>query len=174
MYIHNWALFPLWYPPSASLPSWFTSFASLLGWCNSLSSHGRWFSSLGWLIQFWFLLDPIIPLLWLSDWPTQPFVLLCRLIFLSYFFSLGPVWLADFSNSEEEREIIDGFNRCFTASSIFRLLETIPRAEVTPCVAAHALRSVVVPHPLLFSIFDQLELYRYSFLLLLILFILGT
>lgn len=45
--------------------------------------------------------------------------------------------------SEEEREIIDGFNRCFTASSIFRLLETIPRAEVTPCVAAHALRKII-------------------------------
>ena len=44
------------------------------------------------------------------------------------------------SISDEEMEAIDGFNRCFNASSIFRLLETIPRTEVTPLVAAHALR----------------------------------
>jgi hypothetical protein len=44
---------------------------------------------------------------------------------------------------EEEREIIDGFNRCFTSSSIFRLLETIPREEVTPLVAIHALRKII-------------------------------
>ena len=43
---------------------------------------------------------------------------------------------------EEEREIIDGFNRCYNSSSIFRLLETIPREEVTPLVAVHALRSI--------------------------------
>jgi hypothetical protein len=42
--------------------------------------------------------------------------------------------------SDDEKEIISGFNRCFNASSIFRLLETIPRTEVTPLVAAHALR----------------------------------
>jgi len=45
--------------------------------------------------------------------------------------------------SEEEREIIDGFNRCFNSSSIFRLLETIPTLEVTPPVAAHALRKIM-------------------------------
>ena len=31
--------------------------------------------------------------------------------------------------SEEEREVIGGFNRCINASSIFRLLETIPPDE---------------------------------------------
>lgn len=45
--------------------------------------------------------------------------------------------------SEDEREIIDGFNRCFSSSSIFRLLETIPQSEVTPPVAAHALRKII-------------------------------
>lgn len=45
--------------------------------------------------------------------------------------------------SEEETEIIDGFNRCFNSSSIFRLLETIPTLEVTPPVAAHALRKIM-------------------------------
>jgi len=44
---------------------------------------------------------------------------------------------------KEEMEIIAGFNRCFNASSIFRLLETIPRQEVTPLVAAHALRKII-------------------------------
>jgi len=44
--------------------------------------------------------------------------------------------------SEEEREVIGGFNRCINASSIFRLLETIPPDEVTPPVAAHALRKI--------------------------------
>jgi len=47
------------------------------------------------------------------------------------------------SISDEEMEAIDGFNRCFNASSIFRLLETIPRTEVTPLVAAHALRKII-------------------------------
>lgn len=45
--------------------------------------------------------------------------------------------------SEEEKEIIEGFNRCFNSSSIFRLLETIPPSEVTPPVAAHALRKIM-------------------------------
>ena len=31
--------------------------------------------------------------------------------------------------NEEEREVIDGFNRCVNSSSIFRLLETIPPEE---------------------------------------------
>merc|ERR1712012_977059 len=44
--------------------------------------------------------------------------------------------------NEEEREVIDGFNRCVNSSSIFRLLETIPPEEVTPSVAAHALRKI--------------------------------
>jgi len=45
--------------------------------------------------------------------------------------------------STEEMEIIAGFNRCFNQSSIFRLLETIPRQEVTPLVAGHALRKLI-------------------------------
>lgn len=45
--------------------------------------------------------------------------------------------------SDDEREIIDGFSRCYSSSSIFRLLETIPQAEVTPPVAAHALRKII-------------------------------
>jgi len=44
---------------------------------------------------------------------------------------------------EEEMEIIAGFNRCFTSKDLFRLLETIPRQEVTPIVAAHALRRII-------------------------------
>ena len=45
--------------------------------------------------------------------------------------------------NDEEREIIDGFNRCYNSSSIFRLLETIPTNEVTPPVAAHAYKKIV-------------------------------
>jgi len=45
--------------------------------------------------------------------------------------------------SDEEREVIDGFSRCYNSSSIFRLLETIPQSEVTPPVAAHALRKII-------------------------------
>jgi len=45
--------------------------------------------------------------------------------------------------NEEERELIDGFSRCFNSSSIFRLLETIPVSEVTPSVAASAYRKIV-------------------------------
>jgi len=44
--------------------------------------------------------------------------------------------------SDEEREAIDGFSRCVTSASIFRLLETVPQAEVTPSVAGHALRKI--------------------------------
>jgi len=43
----------------------------------------------------------------------------------------------------EEMEIIDGFSRCFSSSTVFRLLETIPRQEVTPRVAVHALRKII-------------------------------
>jgi len=45
--------------------------------------------------------------------------------------------------NEEELEIINGFNRCYNSSSIFRLLETIPTNEVTPPVAAHAYKKIV-------------------------------
>lgn len=45
--------------------------------------------------------------------------------------------------TEEETEVMDGFSRCYNSSSIFRLLETIPPSEVTPAVAAHALRKIV-------------------------------
>eukprot|EP00088_Acartia_fossae_P006115 TRINITY_DN1279_c0_g1_i4.p1 TRINITY_DN1279_c0_g1~~TRINITY_DN1279_c0_g1_i4.p1 ORF type:complete len:716 (+),score=170.02 TRINITY_DN1279_c0_g1_i4:592-2739(+) len=45
--------------------------------------------------------------------------------------------------AEDEMEIISGFNRCFNSASIFRLLETIPRQEVTPLVAVHALRKII-------------------------------
>lgn len=44
---------------------------------------------------------------------------------------------------DDEREIIDGFSRCYNSSSIFRLLETIPQDEVTPPVAAYALRKII-------------------------------
>lgn len=43
----------------------------------------------------------------------------------------------------EISEILAGFNRCFTASGIFRLLETIPAEEVTPPVAIHALNKII-------------------------------
>ena len=43
----------------------------------------------------------------------------------------------------EASEIVAGFNRCFTASAIFRLLETIPAEEVTPLVAVHALNRII-------------------------------
>jgi len=43
----------------------------------------------------------------------------------------------------EASEIVAGFNRCFTASGIFRLLETIPAEEVTPPVAVHALNRII-------------------------------
>ena len=43
----------------------------------------------------------------------------------------------------ETSEILAGFNRCFTASGIFRLLETIPAEEVTPPVAIHALNKII-------------------------------
>lgn len=43
----------------------------------------------------------------------------------------------------ETSEILSGFNRCFTASGIFRLLETIPAEEVTPPVAIHALNRII-------------------------------
>jgi len=45
--------------------------------------------------------------------------------------------------NDEEKEVIDGFNRCYNSSSIFRLLETIPTNEVTPPVAAHAYKKIV-------------------------------
>jgi len=45
--------------------------------------------------------------------------------------------------NEEEKEIISGFNRCYNSSSIFRLLETIPRLEVTPAVANQAYKKIV-------------------------------
>ena len=45
--------------------------------------------------------------------------------------------------TEEEREVIDGFSRCVSSSSIFRLLETVPPEEVTPPVAAFALRKIL-------------------------------
>ena len=43
----------------------------------------------------------------------------------------------------EASEILAGFNRCFTAGGIFRLLETIPADEVTPAVAIHALNRII-------------------------------
>jgi len=45
--------------------------------------------------------------------------------------------------TEEEKEIISGFNRCYNSSSIFRLLETIPSNEVTPAVANQAYKKIV-------------------------------
>lgn len=43
----------------------------------------------------------------------------------------------------EEREVMEGFGRCSSSSAVYRLLETIPREEVTPPVAAHALRMII-------------------------------
>jgi len=43
----------------------------------------------------------------------------------------------------EEREVMEGFGRCSSASAVYRLLETMPREEVTPPVAAHALRMII-------------------------------
>jgi hypothetical protein len=40
-------------------------------------------------------------------------------------------------------EIAAGFNRCYSVSGIFKLLETIPVKEVTPSVAIHALRKIM-------------------------------
>merc|ERR1719148_399815 len=38
---------------------------------------------------------------------------------------------------------MEGFGRCSSSSAVYRLLETIPREEVTPPVAAHALRMII-------------------------------
>ncbi len=46
--------------------------------------------------------------------------------------------------NKETAEIIDGFNRTFTANGIFRLLETIPAEDVTPSVAIHALKRIII------------------------------
>lgn len=48
--------------------------------------------------------------------------------------------IAETNNREELDEIINGFNRCFTADAIFKILDTMPLEEVTPLVALHALQ----------------------------------
>ncbi|KAG8288699.1 hypothetical protein J6590_013987 [Homalodisca vitripennis] len=47
------------------------------------------------------------------------------------------------SNDLEAQEIIDYFNKCYTARGIFAILETIPANEVTPNVALQALKKIV-------------------------------
>lgn len=49
----------------------------------------------------------------------------------------------DDRENEETREIIAGLRRCFTVNGIFKLLETIPADEVTPCVAVEALKLIL-------------------------------
>ena len=39
--------------------------------------------------------------------------------------------------------IYSGLRRCFTVNGIFKLLETIPADEVTPCVAVEALKLIL-------------------------------
>merc|ERR1719354_1289121 len=45
--------------------------------------------------------------------------------------------------SEEEREIISGFNRCFNSSSIFRLLKSLIHSHFKFKVSSHALRKII-------------------------------
>lgn len=45
--------------------------------------------------------------------------------------------------SEEEKEIIAGFDRCFTLNGIMRLLQMIPIEEVTPKVAVNVLKKII-------------------------------
>lgn len=47
------------------------------------------------------------------------------------------------TNDVESQEIIDYFEKCYTARGIFAILETIPANEVTPFVALQALRKIV-------------------------------
>ncbi len=44
---------------------------------------------------------------------------------------------------EETKEVLAGFNRCFSVHGIFRLLETVPTEEVTPLVAVHVLKKII-------------------------------
>lgn len=46
-------------------------------------------------------------------------------------------------NDAETTEIVEGFNRCFTAKEVFLLLETIPDDEVNPFVAFYALKKII-------------------------------
>jgi Xaa-Pro dipeptidase len=46
-------------------------------------------------------------------------------------------------NDIESTEIMEGFNRCFTAKGVFLLLETIPDDEVNPLVAFYALKKII-------------------------------
>lgn len=48
--------------------------------------------------------------------------------------------VAETNNKEELDEIVNGFNRCFTTDSIFKILDTMPVEEVTPLIALHALQ----------------------------------
>lgn len=43
----------------------------------------------------------------------------------------------------ETAELVAGFSRCFSVNGIFKLLESIPLAEVTPPVAVYALNKVL-------------------------------
>ncbi|XP_067001528.2 FAST kinase domain-containing protein 3, mitochondrial [Anabrus simplex] len=48
-----------------------------------------------------------------------------------------------FLSEAEQKEMIEGFNRCNTTKSAFLLLETIPDEEVTPTIAYHALKKII-------------------------------
>lgn len=50
----------------------------------------------------------------------------------------------DIAKDEEAREIIDGFNRCYSPKGIFALLDLIPSDEVTPYVALQALKKIII------------------------------
>lgn len=47
------------------------------------------------------------------------------------------------TNDLDSQEIIDYFDKCYSARGIFAILETIPANEVTPSVALQALRKIV-------------------------------
>ncbi|XP_075216119.1 dipeptidase C isoform X2 [Lycorma delicatula] len=50
----------------------------------------------------------------------------------------------DIEKQAEAREIVDGFDRCYSPKGIFALLDVIPSDEVTPYVALHALQKIII------------------------------
>lgn len=51
--------------------------------------------------------------------------------------------VVDLANDSEVFEVVEGFNRCYTARGIFALLETMPSNEVTPYIALKALKKII-------------------------------
>ena len=45
--------------------------------------------------------------------------------------------------SQQDREIMEGFNRIVTVTGLFKVLEAIPAQEVTPTVAVHCLKRII-------------------------------